>query len=81
MPCLQASVYLRMHGASMSVCVCVASHLPSLLASLRREELSDLCGPDPDCYLAYKWNTPLKYCFILHAFGLLWSQQVSHRLL
>lgn len=35
-----------------------------------------LCGMDPDCYLTYKWNNELKYAFIYHFFGLLWTNQV-----
>lgn len=34
-----------------------------------------LCGRDPDCYLSYDWNNNLKYAFIYHFFGLLWTNQ------
>ncbi|GFR50844.1 hypothetical protein Agub_g13116 [Astrephomene gubernaculifera] len=35
-----------------------------------------LCGNDPNCYLSYDWNNQLKYAFIYHFFGLLWTNQV-----
>ncbi|MEW5314523.1 MAG: hypothetical protein WDW38_006015 [Sanguina aurantia] len=33
------------------------------------------CGADPNCYISYDWNTNLKYAFIYHFFGLLWTSQ------
>ncbi|KAG2493603.1 hypothetical protein HYH03_008120 [Edaphochlamys debaryana] len=35
-----------------------------------------LCGNDPNCYLSYDWNNNMKYAFIYHFFGLLWTNQV-----
>ena len=34
------------------------------------------CGNDPNCNLSYKWNDALRYAFIYHFFGLLWTNQV-----
>ncbi|PNH05032.1 Choline transporter-like protein 2, partial [Tetrabaena socialis] len=40
------------------------------------DERAFFCGRDPNCYLSYKWNNRLKYAFIFHFFGLLWTNQV-----
>lgn len=40
------------------------------------DERAYYCGQDPNCYLSYDWNTNLKYAFIYHFFGLLWTNQV-----
>eukprot|EP00198_Chlamydomonas_reinhardtii_P000183 XP_001689518.1 predicted protein [Chlamydomonas reinhardtii] len=45
-------------------------------ANVSSDARSVLCGRDPDCYLSYDWNNNLKYAFIYHFFGLLWTNQV-----
>ena len=40
-----------------------------------REEQQLACGNDPNCRIAYEWNDQLKYAFIYHFFGLLWTNQ------
>ncbi len=40
-----------------------------------RNTLQFLCGQDPNCYLSYKWNNNIKYAFLYHFFGLLWTAQ------
>ena len=38
-------------------------------------DLQVACGSDPNCYLAYSWNNQIRYAFIYHFFGLLWTNQ------
>lgn len=40
-----------------------------------RDEQVQYCGADPNCYISYDWNDKLKYAFIYHFFGLLWTNQ------
>ncbi|KAG1675670.1 hypothetical protein FOA52_002379 [Chlamydomonas sp. UWO 241] len=34
------------------------------------------CAADPNCYVSYKWNNQIRYAFLYHFFGLLWTAQV-----
>uniref|UniRef100_A0A7S0RW54 Choline transporter-like protein n=1 Tax=Chlamydomonas leiostraca TaxID=1034604 RepID=A0A7S0RW54_9CHLO len=47
----------------------------SCYAGLPKDEQASLCGSDHNCYLTYDWNDRLKYAFIYHFFGLLWTNQ------
>lgn len=40
-----------------------------------RDDKALACANDPNCYISYKWNDTLKYMFIYHFFGLLWTNQ------
>ena len=40
-----------------------------------RDALQYACSQDPNCYLSYQWNNNIRYAFIYHFFGLLWTQQ------
>lgn len=42
-----------------------------LPANITREE----CSIDPTCYYGIKWNSTLKYMFLYHLFGVLWTNQ------
>jgi hypothetical protein len=39
------------------------------------QQILDLCAGSSDCYISYDWNNRLKYAFIFHFFGLLWTNQ------
>lgn len=39
------------------------------------QEVLDACAASSDCYISYDWNNRLKYAFIFHFFGLLWTNQ------
>lgn len=39
------------------------------------QQVLELCAGSPDCYISYDWNNRLKYAFIFHFFGLLWTNQ------
>jgi hypothetical protein len=39
------------------------------------QQVLDLCSSSSDCYISYDWNSRLKYAFIFHFFGLLWTNQ------
>lgn len=39
------------------------------------QQILDACSASRDCYISYDWNTRLKYAFIFHLFGLLWTNQ------
>ena len=41
-----------------------------------RDALQAACAADANCYLSYKWNDQIRYAFIYHFFGLLWTNQV-----
>ncbi|KXZ44390.1 hypothetical protein GPECTOR_68g361 [Gonium pectorale] len=45
-------------------------------SNVTTDERAFLCGQDPNCYLTYDWNNQLKYAFVYHFFGLLWTNQV-----
>lgn len=38
-------------------------------------DLQVACGNDSNCYLTYSWNNQIRYAFIYHFFGLLWTSQ------
>lgn len=40
-------------------------------ANITREE----CVGDPTCYYGIKWNNTMKYMFLYHLFGILWTNQ------
>jgi choline transporter-like protein 2/4/5 len=40
------------------------------------QQVLEACGASPDCYISYDWNSRLKYAFIFHFFGLLWTNQL-----
>ncbi len=52
------------------------SSLNSCYTNVTTDQRAFLCGADPNCYLSYKWNNNMKYAFIYHFFGLLWTNQV-----
>lgn len=35
----------------------------------------EACAIDPNCYYGVEWNNSLKYMFLYHLFGLLWTNQ------
>lgn len=37
--------------------------------------LQEACGQDPNCYVTYSWDNKIRYAFIYHFFGLLWTNQ------
>jgi hypothetical protein len=39
------------------------------------QEVLETCAGSSDCYISYDWNDRLKYAFIFHFFGLLWTNQ------
>ena len=39
------------------------------------QQVLDACTASSDCYISYDWNNRLKYAFIFHFFGLLWTNQ------
>jgi choline transporter-like protein 2/4/5 len=41
-----------------------------------RDDMVSNCAADPQCYITYDWNNEMKYAFIYHFFGLLWTNQV-----
>lgn len=41
----------------------------------RLQQVLEMCAGSPDCYISYDWNNRLKYAFIFHLFGLLWTNQ------
>lgn len=43
--------------------------------SLTGDALQLACSQDPNCYLSYQWNNTIRYFFIYHFFGLLWTNQ------
>lgn len=43
----------------------------ALTANITREA----CAANPDCYYTVEWNDSLKYMFLYHVFGLLWTNQ------
>mmetsp|Transcript_11641 Transcript_11641/g.31727 ORF Transcript_11641/g.31727 Transcript_11641/m.31727 type:complete len:793 (-) Transcript_11641:1356-3734(-) len=44
-------------------------------ADLDIDQQRVLCGDDPNCKITYEWDDQLKYSFIYHFFGLLWTNQ------
>lgn len=42
---------------------------------LSLQEILETCAGSADCYISYDWNDRLKYAFIFHFFGLLWTNQ------
>ncbi|GLC34986.1 hypothetical protein PLESTB_001185800 [Pleodorina starrii] len=50
--------------------------LGNCYTNVTTDQRAFLCGRDPNCYLSYDWNNKLKYAFIYHFFGLLWTNQV-----
>ncbi|GIL73734.1 hypothetical protein Vretifemale_3863 [Volvox reticuliferus] len=50
--------------------------LGNCYTNVTTDQRAFLCGRDPNCYLSYDWNNRLKYAFIYHFFGLLWTNQV-----
>ncbi|GIL73735.1 hypothetical protein Vretifemale_3863 [Volvox reticuliferus] len=49
--------------------------LGNCYTNVTTDQRAFLCGRDPNCYLSYDWNNRLKYAFIYHFFGLLWTNQ------
>lgn len=47
----------------------------SCYPNLSGNDLQVACGNDPNCYLSYSWNNQIRYAFIYHFFGLLWTSQ------
>jgi len=43
----------------------------TITANITREE----CALDPHCYYSVEWESSLKYLFLYHFFGLLWTNQ------
>lgn len=39
------------------------------------DNLTSLCFQDPNCFIGYKWNNKIRYAFLYHLFGLLWTNQ------
>lgn len=39
------------------------------------QQILDACAASSDCYISYDWDNRLKYAFIFHFFGLLWTNQ------
>mmetsp|Transcript_16614 Transcript_16614/g.35931 ORF Transcript_16614/g.35931 Transcript_16614/m.35931 type:complete len:775 (-) Transcript_16614:968-3292(-) len=48
----------------------------SCYSNLSGDELQAACGADPNCFVSYKWNSKLRWAFLYHFFGLLWTNQV-----
>ncbi|CAD7702902.1 unnamed protein product, partial [Ostreobium quekettii] len=48
-----------------------ADDSPPAVANVTRLE----CATDPDCYYGVEWDNALKYMFLYHLFGLLWTNQ------
>ena len=45
------------------------------LTSLPNEITREECAANPSCYYGVEWNDTLKYMFLYHLFGLLWTNQ------
>mmetsp|Transcript_8104 Transcript_8104/g.16758 ORF Transcript_8104/g.16758 Transcript_8104/m.16758 type:complete len:786 (-) Transcript_8104:485-2842(-) len=43
---------------------------------LTGDSLRLACASDPNCYVGYKWNDDIRYAFLYHFYGLLWTSQV-----
>jgi solute carrier family 44 (choline transporter-like protein), member 2/4/5 len=41
-----------------------------------RDNMTAACSADPNCYITYEWDNKMKYAFLYHFFGLLWTNQV-----
>ena len=48
-----------------------SSESHNITANISREA----CASDPNCYYAVEWDNTLKYMFLYHLFGLLWTNQ------
>lgn len=47
----------------------------SCYSNITGNALQIACGNDANCYLSYSWNNQIRYAFIYHFFGLLWTNQ------
>lgn len=63
----------------MAVLLCARCRVPLCAvvpaAVCDLQQILEACAGSSDCYISYDWNDRLKYAFIFHFFGLLWTNQ------